>query len=307
MGTPEYAIPNLRALHADHEVVLVVTQPDRRQGRGRVLVHSPVKAFALEHNLPVWQPSTLRTTEAVDRLQQARADVFVTAAIGLLLPADVLAIPPHGCLNVHASLLPRWRGAAPIVAAILHGDDETGVTLMQTDEGLDTGPIVAQARCPIAPTDTTAALTPRLAQIGAELLVEVLPRWLRGEIAPRPQPEEGMTYAPRLTKDQGAIDWRAPAAHIARMVRAFTPWPGTHTTYQGQRLKVLRAQALPSWGGRATPGQVIALPAGPIAVATGEGALVLSEIQQAGGKAMSADAFCQGHGDLLGAILGAPA
>ena len=305
MGTPQYALPSLRALHADHEVVLVVTQPDRRQGRGRKLVYSPVKAFALEHALPVWQPDTLRTREAVARLRDAEADVYVTAAIGLLLPAAVLELPSRGCLNVHASLLPRWRGAAPISAAILHGDDETGVTLMQTDVGLDTGPIVAQVRCPIAPADTTATLTPRLAQAGADLLAETLPRWLRGEIAPRPQPEDGVTVAPRLTKEQGLVDWQAPAVQIERMVRAFEPWPGTHTTYEGQRLKVLRAQALPDWRGHAQPGQVIALPSGQVAVATGEGALVLLEVQRAGRKAMSTEAFCQGHGDFVGATLGA--
>jgi methionyl-tRNA formyltransferase len=304
MGTPQYAIPSLRALHADHEVVLVVTQPDRGQGRGRKLVYSPVKALALEHDLPVWQPHTLRTGEAMERLRHAQADVFITAAIGLLLPADVLALPPHGCLNVHASLLPRWRGAAPVHAAILHGDDETGITLMQTDEDLDTGPIVAQVRCPIDPTDTTATLTPRLAQIGADLTAEVLPRWLRGEIVSRPQPADGVTYAPRLSKEQGLINWQAPAVHIERMVRAFTPWPGTHTTYAGRRLKVLRAQALPDWKGQGQPGQVIALPAGQVAVVTGVGALALLEIQQAGRKAMPTGAFCQGHCDFVGAVLG---
>jgi methionyl-tRNA formyltransferase len=182
MGTPEYAIPSLRVLVQEHQVVLVVTQPDRRQGRGRKLAYSPVKAYALQHDLPVWQPSTLRRPEATERLQEAGADLYVTAAIGLLLPPAILALPPHGCLNVHASLLPRWRGAAPIPAAILHGDGETGVTLMQTDEGLDTGPIVAQARCPIRPDDTTETLTPRLAELGADLLSDTLPRWLAGQI-----------------------------------------------------------------------------------------------------------------------------
>jgi methionyl-tRNA formyltransferase len=307
MGTPEYAIPSLRVLAEQHQVVLVVTQPDRRQGRGRQLAYSPVKSYTLQHDLPVWQPPTLRRPEAVERLQQADADLYITAAIGLILPPAVLALPLHGCLNVHASLLPRWRGAAPIPAAILHGDDETGVTLMQTDEGLDTGPIVAQVRCPIRPDDTTAGLTPRLAQLGADLLSATLPRWLAGEIEPQPQPEAGVTIAPRLSKRDGRIDWRRPAVQIERMTRAYTPWPGTYTTYKGQRLLVLRARALPEWRGTGEPGQVIALAAEQIAVVTGKGALRLLEIQQAGRNAMSPQAFVRGHGDLTGSTLGTSA
>ncbi|MFN2156032.1 MAG: methionyl-tRNA formyltransferase [Anaerolineae bacterium] len=307
MGTPEYAIPSLRVLVEQHEVVLVVTQPDRRQGRGRKLVSSPVKAYALQHNLPVWQPPTLRKPEVVEHLQELGADLYVTAAIGLILPPAVLALPPHGCLNVHASLLPRWRGAAPIAAAILHGDKETGVTLMQTDEGLDTGPIVAQARCPIRPDDTTDRLTPRLAELGADLLATTLPRWLAGEIEPQPQPEEGVTLAPRLAKQDGRIDWQQPAAQIERMIRAYTPWPGTYTTHKGQRLLVLQARALPEWQDSGEPGQVIALSAEQIAVITGKGALHLIEIQQAGRKAMSPQAFVQGHSDLIGSTLGTSA
>jgi methionyl-tRNA formyltransferase len=307
MGTPEYALPSLNVLAQEHQVVLVVTQPDRRQGRGRKLVYSPVKAYALEHDLPVWQPPTLRSPKAVEGLRAAGADVYVTAAIGLILPPAVLALPPHGCLNVHASLLPRWRGAAPIAAAILHGDGETGVTLMQTDEGLDTGPIVAQASCPIRPDDTTASLTPRLAELGAELVSATLPRWLAGEIEPQPQPEEGVTLAPRLSKRDGQIDWQQPAVQIERAIRAYTPWPGTFTTYKGQRLLVLQAKALPEWQGTGQPGQVIALPEERVAVVTGEGALDLIEIQQAGRSAMSPQAFARGHSDLIGSTLGTSA
>lgn len=304
MGTPEYAIPSLHALVERHDVVLVVTQPDRRQGRGRKVAYSPAKAYALEHDLSIWQPSTLRKPGAVERLRETDADLYVTAAIGLILPAKVLALPPHGCLNVHASLLPCWRGAAPIAAAILHGDGQTGVTLMQTDEGLDTGPIVAQARCPIRPDDTTGTLTPRLAQLGAGLLVEALPGWLAGEIEPQPQPEEGVTYAPRLSKRDGHIDWQQPALHIERMVRAYTPWPGTYTTFQGQRLLVRIARALPDWKGSGEPGDVISLSDEQIAAVTGKGALQLLEIQQAGGSPMPPGAFLRGHPDLLGAALG---
>jgi len=307
MGTPEYAIPSLVALNAHHQVTLVVTQPDRRQGRGRKTSYSPVKAFALEHDLPIWQPSTLRTGEAVERLREAHADVYVTAAIGLILPADVLALPPHGCINVHASLLPRWRGAAPVSAAILHGDAETGITLMRTDVGLDTGPILAQARCPVRPDDTTETLTPRLALLGANLLTETLPRWLSGQVVPRPQPDEGITYAPRLKKTDGRIDWQQPADHIERMVRAYTPWPGTHTIFGEQSLKILRARALCDWQGAEPPGRVLALGDKQIAVVTGQGALALQEIQLAGKRAMSPDAFCRGYGDFVGSTLGAPA
>ena len=304
MGTPEYATASLHALVERHEVVLVVTQPDRRQGRGRTVTYSPVKAYALQHDLPIWQPPTLRKPEAVERLRETGADLYVTAAIGLILPAEVLALPPHGCLNVHASLLPRWRGAAPIAAAILHGDDETGVTLMQTDEGLDTGPIVAQARCPIRPDDTTERLTPRLAQLGADLLAGTLPGWLGGEIEPQPQPEGGVTYAPRLSKRDGQIDWQQLALHIERTIRAYTPWPGTYTTYEGQRLLVLQAHALPEWQGPGEPGQVISLPDERIAIVSGHGALHVLEIQQAGRNPTSPQAFVQGHRDLLGSTLG---
>jgi len=304
MGAPEYALPSLEVLHDQHEVVLVVTQPDRRSGRGRKVSFSPVKAFALDHDLPLWQPKTLRGVEALDRLQGTRAEVYVTAAIGLLLTPEVLALPAHGCVNVHASLLPRWRGAAPVSAAILTGDAETGVTLMRTDAGMDTGPILAQVRCPIEPDDTTESLTPRLAQLGAGLLADTLPRLISGDLVPQPQPEEGVTYARRLEKTDGLIDWTQSAAHVERMVRAFTPWPSAHTTFQGQGLKVLRAYVLSTWSGSKPPGSVFALPDKRVAVATGEGALVLLEIQLAGRKAMSPDVFCRGCSDFVGATLG---
>jgi methionyl-tRNA formyltransferase len=307
MGTPEYAVPSLEALVAHHQVVLVVTQPDRRRGRGRKVSYSPVKTFAIEHDLPIWQPKTLRSGEAAARLRAVQADVYVTAAIGLILTADVLALAPHGCINVHASLLPRWRGAAPVSAAILHGDDETGVTLMRTDEGLDTGPILAQTRCPIRADDTTATLTPRLARLGADLLRETLPRWLSGQVVPQPQPDRGVTYARRLTKEDGRINWQQPAAYVERMVRAYTPWPGAHTTYGDKMLKILRAHAYREWQGTEPPGRVIALPDKRVAVTTGKGALVLDEIQLAGKRAMSPDAFCRGYGDFVGSVLGEPA
>jgi methionyl-tRNA formyltransferase len=304
MGSPEYAIPSLLALHAEHQVVLVVTQPDRRQGRGRKLSAPPVKEKAIELGLPVWQPATLKSAEAATRLREAGADVYVTAAIGLLLPKRVLAIPPHGTLNVHASLLPRWRGAAPIALAILHGDPETGVTIMQTGPGLDTGPVVAQVRCPIRADDTTATLTERLAQLGADLLVETLPRWLAGEILARPQPQQGATYAERLTKADGLIHWTSPADHIKRMLRAYTPWPGVYTSYQGRQLRILDAGVLLEWTGDERPGTVLTLPGSQIGVATGRGALVLHEVQLAGKKPMPIEVFCRGQQAFVGSVLG---
>lgn len=303
MGSPEYALPTLEALIAHHQIVLVVTQPDRRQGRGRKVSAPPVKKAALAHDLPVWQPTTLRTSKAAARLRETGADLYVTAAIGLLLPLKVLTLPAHGTLNLHASLLPRWRGAAPIHAAILYGDAETGVTIMQTDRGLDTGPIVAQAQCAIGADDTAETLTHRLSHLGADLLIETLPRWLAGEIEPQPQPQEGITLARSLTKNDGRIDWQQPAATIERMTRAYTPWPGTFTTYKEARLRVLSAHALDDWRGSEPPGTVLTLSGGEIAVVTAQGALVLEEIQLAGKKAMPATVFCRGQRAFVGSRL----
>jgi methionyl-tRNA formyltransferase len=305
MGTPDYALPSLRALHAHHEIVLVVTQPDRRRGRGQRVTCCPVKSFALNHDLSIWQPQTLRDPLAAERLREANADVHVTAAFGLLLPPEVLDVPPHGCVNVHASLLPRWRGAAPVSAAILHGDDETGVTLMRTDEGLDTGPILAQVRCPIRPDDTTEILTDRLAHMGADLLLDTLPRWVAGQIEPCPQCQEEATLAPRLTKTDGRIDWHRSAAHVERMIRAYTPWPGAYTTLDGQLFKLFQAQVSAAPQGTRFPGRVFSLSDNQVAVATGDGALILQQVQLAGSRAMSIDAFCRGHQELIGSTLGA--
>jgi methionyl-tRNA formyltransferase len=264
----------------------------------------PAKEKALELGLPVWQPTTLHSEDAVARLRGTGADVYVTAAIGLLLPRKVLALPSHGTLNLHASLLPRWRGAAPVAYAILHGDAETGVTLMQTDVGLDTGPIVARVRCPIHADDTRETLTARLAELGADLLIDTLPRYLAGEILPRPQPKAGVTYADRLAKDDGRIDWEQPAEQIERMLRAYTPWPGVYTTYQARRLRLLRAGVLPGWTGDDPPGTVLTLHTGEIVVVTGEGALVLQDLQLAGKRAMPVEVFCCGQRAFVGSALG---
>ena len=303
MGTPEFAVPTLRSLDERYQVVGVVTQPDRPAGRGRKLVMSPVKEEAMACALPVFQPESLRSEEAVARLGDWEPEVIVVAAFGQILRKPVLELPPRGCLNVHASLLPRYRGAAPIPAAILAGDRDTGVTIMHMDEGMDTGPILAQAECPIRPDDTTGSLSARLAELGARLLVEKLPEWLDGQIDARPQDDALATYCPLIRKQDGRLDWTLPADQLDRQVRAYDPWPGAYTTWQGQRLKVLRARPLADWHGRGQPGQVVASETGGLAVITGAGALELLEVQLAGKKPMAAGAFARGQRDLIGSLL----
>jgi methionyl-tRNA formyltransferase len=303
MGTPNFAVPVLEALTGTHQVVGVVTQPDRPAGRGRRLTPSPVKQVALDLGFPLSQPRSLRTPEAVAQLAAWEPDVIVVAAFGQILKQDVLDLPPHGCLNVHASLLPRWRGAAPAPAAILAGDFVTGVTIMRMDAGLDTGPILAQREEPIRSDDTRETLENRLARRGAELLVETLPAYLAGDLPPQPQPAEGVTYAGQLRKEDGHLDWSLPAVDLDRRVRAFTPWPGAFTTWQGRRLKVLRSVPLPDWRGNAPPGTALALADG-LAVVTGEGALHLEEVQLAGKRPADVAAFLRGQRDLVGSRLG---
>jgi methionyl-tRNA formyltransferase len=306
MGTPDFAVPTLEVLAAAHfvDVVGVVAQPDRPAGRGRRLLPPPVKRVALERGLPLFQPQSLRTPEAVARLAAWQPDVIVVAAFGQILRQDVLDLPPHGCLNVHASLLPRWRGN-PIAAAILAGDEITGVTIMQMDAGLDTGPILAQRKEPIRPDDTRPTLEERLAQLGAELLMEILPPYLAGDLLPWPQPEEGATYARRLRKEDGLLDWSRPAVELDRQVRALNPWPGAFTTWRGKQLKVLRAVPLPGWRGDRPPGTVVACDDGAaIAVITGEGALRLEEVQLAGKRSMDIAAFLCGQRECVGGQFG---
>lgn len=303
MGTPEFAVPTLRALDGHHQVVGVVTRPDSRAGRGRKAVVSPVKQMALERGLALFQPETLRGAEVVARLAEWRPELIVVAAFGQILPGPVLDLPPYGCLNVHASLLPRYRGAAPIAAAILNGDAATGVTIMRMDEGLDTGPNLAQAACPIAPDDTTGSLTGKLAELGAQLLIETLDGWLGGAIQAHPQDDAQATYCRPLDKEDGLLDWSRAAMHLDRQVRACDPWPGAYTTWQGQRLKVLRARPLPGWRGEGPPGQVQEV-GERIVVVSGQGALELQEVQLAGKKPMPAGQFARGQRDLVGGLLG---
>jgi len=303
MGTPEFAVPTLWALAEHQQVTGVVTQPDRQAGRGRTLVESPVKQVAMERGLPIFQPENLGGPEPLAHLAAWRPDAVVVAAFGQLLPVTVLDLPPHGCLNVHASLLPRYRGAAPIAAAILSGDAVTGITIMRMDEGLDTGPILAQAECPIAHDDTTGSMTDKLAELGADLLLKTLDGWLAGTVEARPQDDAQATYCSQLEKEDGLLDWLKPAAYLDRQMRACDPWPGAFTRWQGKRLKVLRARPLPGWQGKGQPGQVLEIGKG-IGVATGEGALELLEVQLAGKKPMPAAVFARGQRDLIGGLLG---
>jgi methionyl-tRNA formyltransferase len=297
MGSPAFALPSLQALGDHARVVGVVTQPDRPAGRGRSLAPPPVKLLATRLDIPVIQPARLREPQAMAQLRQWQPDVIVVAAFGQILRPEVLDLPSHGCINVHASLLPRWRGAAPIPAAILAGDPETGVTIMQMDPGMDTGAILTQGALPIHPQDTTQSLTERLAALGAGLLIETLPGYLAGHIRPVPQEESLATYAPKLTKASGALDFNRPAEHLARQVRAYTPWPGSFTAWQGRPMKILRAHADPQPSpGPGVPGVCGRQPA----LGAADGLLVLDEIQLAGRPATSGEAFLRGARGWLG-------
>jgi len=300
MGTPEFAVPTLKRLVEGYEIVAVVTQPDRRSGRGRLLQPPPVKEAALLLGLRVWQPRTLRTSDAVAHLRKLAPDVVVVAAYGQILRSELLAIPPRGCINLHASLLPRYRGAEPVAAAIVNGEAETGITIMLMDKGMDTGPILSQRSIPITAEDTRATVTEKLAHLGAELLSETLRLWLRREITPRPQDDALASYAPLLNKEDGEINWTRSAVVIERMVRAYTPWPGTYTEWLSRTLKVLRAQ--PLHGAKGEPGRVIETAEG-VAVVAGRGSLLLEEVQLAGRRAMSARDFVRGQRDFIGARL----
>ena len=298
-GTPEFARTALAAIvHAGHAVPLVLTQPDRPAGRGLKLQASPVKQLALAHGLALAQPRSLRLDGKVPEdaaaaraaLQAACLDVMVVAAYGLILPEWVLTTPRLGCLNIHGSLLPRWRGAAPIQRAIEAGDGETGITIMQMDAGLDTGAMLLTEATPIGPDDTSATLHDRLAGIGARLIVAALARLQAGPLAGTAQPEAGANYAKKIEKAEAAIDWRMPAAVIERRIRAFDPFPGCTAELFGQSVKVWRARVA---AGAGEPGQVLAAADGQLLVATGDGALQLDEVQLPGGRRVGAREFLQ--------------
>jgi methionyl-tRNA formyltransferase len=290
MGSPDFAVPSLKALAEVYPVVGVVTQPDREAGRGRTLVSPPVKLAALELSLPVIQPEKLRAPEAMAQLQAWNPDLIVVAAFGQILHPAVLDLPRYGCVNLHGSLLPRWRGAAPIQAAILAGDRETGVTIMKMDSGVDTGPMLSQRAMPIKLDDTAGSLFERMSTLGAEVLMETLPGYLDGLIQPRPQPEEGVTYASMLKKEDGLLDFTLSAENLTRRVRAFNPWPGAFFEWQGGLMKVHQAHAVE---GLAEPGAHLKFQKMP-AIGTGDGILVLDIVQPAGKKAMEGKAFLAG-------------
>jgi len=291
-GTPEFAAQSLRAiLAAGHQVVLVLTQPDRQSGRGMAVHASPVKELALACGIEVFQPPTLKDETAQQRLRDLGADAMIVAAYGLILPQAVLDTPRLGCINIHASLLPRWRGAAPIQRAILAGDGQTGVCIMQMDAGLDTGAVLLRGSLPITADDTAATLHDKLADLGARLIVEAL---TKSPLTPCAQPELGATYAAKIDKAEAWLDWCLPALQLARQVRAFNPFPGAATRVGGSAVKVWRAEVHRVEGVMADPGTVLAADKAGIVVACGQGALRLTELQKAGGKRLPAAQFLAG-------------
>ena len=303
-GTPEFAVPALEAIAASrHTVRAVYTQPDRPAGRGLRLEPSPVRVAATARGIPVEQPATLKDPAVVERLAAWRADVMVVAAYGLLLPQAVLDTPRLGCLNIHASLLPRWRGAAPIQRALLAGDRETGITIMKMEAGLDTGAMLSRRAVVIGPGETGGSLHDRLASLGAAMIVEALDSLEAGSARFEAQDAAMATYAKKLTKAEAALDWNRPAPDLERQVRAFDPWPVAETRFDGQQLRIWRAHALPGPAG-AGPGTVLSCGGAGIAVATGTGSLVLERIQLPGRRVVGAAEFARAH-DLTGTVLGA--
>ncbi len=312
-GTPDFARVALERLHgAGHEIALALTQPDRPAGRGMKLLPSPVKAFALARGVAVAQPRGLRldgryaedAEAAREALQEARPEVIVVAAYGLLLPSWVLDLPAQGCINIHASLLPRWRGAAPIQRAIEAGDERTGVTLMQMDTGLDTGAMLAVRTTPISPADTAATLQARLADLGAELAVDGLRDLALGALAARPQPEAGVTYAAKIGKGEAVIDWLESAAVIERRLRAFDPFPGARSELEGETITCWRGEVRSATG---RPGEVLSTADGALTVACGDASLALTELQRPGGRRLAAAEFLRGRAPRVGALFKARA
>ncbi len=305
MGTPEFAVPPLEHLILnEYQVVAVYTQPDKTAGRGRSLAFSPVKRAALGWQLPVVQPVSFKEVAAVAQLASFHPDVIVVAAFGQILPQSVLDIPAYGCINIHPSLLPKFRGASPIAAAILAGSQFTGVSLMLMDRGLDTGPVLARAQISISAQDTAGSLATKLSLIAAQLLLEVLPRWVKGELTPKSQDEAEATYSTMLSKKSGEIDWPLSAVDIWRRVRAFYPWPGCYTGWQGRQLKII--EAVPISGDRTLEvGQVVALnkEGAVFGVNTGDGVLGVLKVQPEGKRVMSAAEFVRGQRQFIGAIL----
>jgi methionyl-tRNA formyltransferase len=296
-GTPDFAVPALDLLAAKHRICAVFTQPDRPAGRGRLLHMSPVKRRALDLGLTVHQPATFNSPEAVEMLRAAGVDALVVVAYGLILPVAVLSVPTWGCINIHASLLPRWRGAAPIQRALLAGDAMTGVTIMRMEAGLDTGPMLTSRSTDIGPTDTTKTLHDRLANMGAELIDESLHALSSGPVREVAQPAEGVTYAAKIDKSEALIHWQQSAEHIDRQIRAFNPWPVAQTQLNGQQLRVWDAEAIaaPGLGRDSIPGTVLSATHEGIDVLCGRGILRILRLQLAGRKPLAAAQFLQGQ------------
>jgi len=305
MGTPGFSVPVLVALlDAGHEVVGVYTQPDRPVGRRRQPAPSPVKEAAQERGLPIFQPPSLKRAEAQEELAGLTPDMIVVAAYGLFLPKATLDLPPLGCLNVHPSLLPKYRGPSPVASAILSGDTDTGVTVIRLDEGMDSGPIIAQRETAIGSEEDGAGLTSRLFEMGAELMVETLPDWEEGRIAAAPQDDAAATTTKLLKREDGEIDWGQDAAQIARQLCAYQPWPGVFTKWRGKLLKITEAAEVAEYATDSAPGQVIALPSGGLGVATAHGTLEIRRLQLEGSRASVTAEFLRGHADIVGAVLG---
>lgn len=312
-GTPQFAVPSLEALAEHHQLVGILTQPDRPSGRGRQLQASAVKQAALARSLPLAQPASLREPAALHTLAAWSPEALVVVAYGLLLPEAILRLPPFGCLNVHASLLPRWRGAAPIQRALLAGDHKTGVSIMVMDVGLDTGPVLLAREALISPAHTAASLHDELSILGAQVLLEALAGLESGTLRPVPQPAQGATYATKVERSEARIDWSAPAVQIERQVRAFDPWPGAETTLGGITLKILAAHVfsqeidgkLPSFAGNCSEnGDIVDINGDHAVIRCGEGCLAVTRLQLAGGKALAVREFVRGH-PLQGRRLGA--
>jgi methionyl-tRNA formyltransferase len=307
MGTPDFASSSLEALlRSDNSVVGVVTQPDRPKGRGQILTPSPVKLLAQRAQIPLLQPLKMKDPEFLQALAGWKPDLIAVAAFGRILPPMILSLPPHGCINVHGSLLPKYRGAGPIQWAIINGETKTGITTMLMDEGMDTGAMLLQEAIPITPDDTVGSLSPRMAELGGRLLVETITRLKAGNLVPRPQDVSQATLAPLLTKEDGVIDWTLPAAVLANRIRGLSPWPGAYTTIVGgDRWTIWRAQALP---GPVTkpPGIVVAVTTEVIHVATGKGILAVTELQPANGRRMAVSQYLAGHPVAIGVQLGGP-
>jgi methionyl-tRNA formyltransferase len=305
MGTPQFAATVLESLLcSSYQVAAVYTQPDKSAGRGHHVVSLPVKKLALERKIPVIQPETFESNEVVDKLASFQPELIVVAAFGSILPAGVLCLPRFACLNVHASLLPRHRGPSPVPNAILCGDELSGVTIMLVDAGLDTGPILAQEKVGISFMDTTGSLGAKLANVGAELLLQTLPRWLEGQLKPQAQDESRATYSKLITSKDAELDWHLSALELWRMVRAYNPWPSCYTWCQGKRLRIHKA--IPLGDGRVGEiGKVIALAEQPgVGVVTKQGTLGLCQVQLEGKRAMSVADFVRGKRDFIGSVLG---